>query len=186
MSLPAFALLAAVIASPSPPPGTQLPMTAITFTDPIRWLESRIAEDQQRKLLAPGQDVLLRVQLDTARKASVAHDPAANDMFDVIDRQLADVDHILTLAEEGRGITIHVGDTVIVAMHDQYIWKIENSDATVLPPKIGVMWIRGVQGGFTAKQPGTAILSLTTRSNAPPNVKQPVVFAITILPAKGP
>jgi hypothetical protein len=161
-------------------------MTAITFTDPVRWLESRIAQAQARKLLAPGQDVLLRVQLDTARRAYAAHEPAANDMFDVIDRQLAEVDHTLSRAEDGRGIIVHVGGSVIVAMHDQYIWSIENSDPTVLAPKAGVMWIRGVQGGFTARQPGTAILSLTTRTSAPPSVKQPVVFTITVVPQKGP
>jgi hypothetical protein len=137
-------------------------------------------------LLAPGQDVLLRVQLDTAQRALAAHDPVASDMFDVIDRQLADVDHTLSRAENGGSITVRVGGTVIVAMHDQYIWKIENSDPTVLAPKIGVMWIRGVQGGFTARQPGTAILSLTTSTPAPPSVKQPVVFTITVLPQKGP
>ncbi len=152
------------------------------FTDRAARLEARIAQDQSRKLLAPGQDSLLRVQLDATRRAYEAHDPAANGMLDVIDRQLAELDHTLSHAEDGRGITVHVGDTVIVALRDEYTWNAENSDATALAPKVGVMWSRGVQGGFTAKQPGTAILSLTPRGNVPASVKQPVSFTITILP----
>lgn len=168
--------------TPTPAPGAQPASTSQTFTDRAARLDERVATDQSRKLLAPGQEPLLRVQLDATRRAYEAHDPAANDMLDVIDRQLAQVDHNLSRAEDGQGITVHVGDSVIVAMYDQYLWNIENSDATVLAPKVGVMWMRGVQGGFTAKQPGTAILSLTPRQPVPPSVKQPVVFTITVLP----
>lgn len=167
---------------PTPAPGAQPAPSSQSFTDRAARLEQRVAADQSRRLLAPGQDALLRVQLDATRRAYEAHDPAASDMLDLIDRQLAEVDHNLSRAEDGRGITVHVGDSVIVAMYDQYLWNIENSDATVLAAKIGVMWARGVQGGFTAKQPGTAILSLTPRQPAAPGVKQPVVFTITVLP----
>lgn len=154
-----------------------------TFTDRAARLEARIAQAQDRRLLMPGQDALLRVQLDATRRAYSAHDPAAGDMLDVIDRQLAEADHVLSRAEDGRGIIVHVGDSVMVAMYDQYSWNIENSDQTVLAPKIGVMWARGVQGGFTAKQPGTAILSLTPKPSTPAVLKQqPVVFTITVLP----
>jgi hypothetical protein len=161
---------------------TMTPASTQPFPDRAARLEARIAEDQDRKLLAPGQDVLLRLQLDATRRAYALHDPAAGDMLDVIDRQLAEVDHTLSRAEDGRGITVHVGDTVMVALYDSYLWNIQNSDQTVLSPKVGIMWARGVQGGFTAKQPGTAILSLTPRTGVPADVKTPIVFTITILP----
>ncbi|HKU67484.1 MAG TPA: hypothetical protein VJP85_06905, partial [Candidatus Baltobacteraceae bacterium] len=102
-------------------------------------------------------------------------------MLDVIDRQLAEVDHTLSRAEGGRGITIHVGDSVTVALNDSYAWNVSNSDPTVLPMKEGAM-PPGVQGVFTAKQPGTAIVSLEPREKVPPQVKEPVVFTITVLP----
>jgi hypothetical protein len=92
------------------------------------------------------------------------------------------VDHTLSRSEDGRGITVHVGERVTVALHDQYTWDVTNSDTTVLAVQAGVMWARGVQGVFTAKQPGTAILSLTPRQKATPDVKQPVTFTITVLP----
>lgn len=178
----AAAFIGAILTQSSPSPGAQSAPVSQSFADRAARLEQRVAADQSRKLLAPGQDALLRVQLEATRRAYEAHDPAASDMLDVIDRQLAQADHNLSRAEDGRGITVHVGESVIVAMYDQYLWNIENSDTTVLAPKIGVMWTRGVQGGFTAKQPGTAILSLTPRQPVPPNVKQPVVFTITVLP----
>lgn len=156
--------------------------TSQRFADRLARLEARVTDDQSRRLLAPGEDALLRVQLDATRCAHEAHEPAASAMLDAIDRQLAQVDHTLSGSEDGGGIMVHVGDSVIIALHDQYFWSITNSDPTVLAPKIGVMWQRGVQGGFTAKQPGTAILSLTPRVPVPSSVKQPVVFTITVLP----
>jgi hypothetical protein len=174
----ALLVIGATMSSPSPDAAP----TSQAFVDRAARTEARITQDQERKLLAPGQDALLRVQLEATRRAYSLHDPAANAMIDVIDRQLAELDHILTRASDGRGITVHVGDSVIVALHDPYTWNIENSDATVLAPKIGVMWTRGTNGGFTAKQPGTAILSLTPRAPVPSNVKTPVVFTITVLP----
>jgi hypothetical protein len=180
IALAALILVGATMAPASPSP--QIPSTSQAFTDRAARLEARITEDQQRALLAPGQDALLRVELDATRRAYAARDPAANEMLDVIDRQLAELDHQLSRAEDGRGITVHVGDSVLVALYDPYVWNIENSDQTVLAPKIGIMWMRGVQGGFTAKQPGTAILSLTPRESVPAGVKTPVVFTITVLP----
>ena len=167
------ALVLAAATPTMPPPA---------FPDRAARLETRIADDQLHKRLAPGQDALLRVELDATRRAFAAHDPAADYMLDDIDRQLAEADHTLSHSEDGRGITVHVGDSVTVALYDQYTWNVSNSDPTVLAIKTGVMWARGVQGGFSAKQPGTAILSLTPRETVPANVKQPVVFTITVLP----
>jgi hypothetical protein len=171
-----IALCALVVAAvtPTTPPEA--------FSDRAARLEARITDDQSHKRLAPGQDALLRVELDATRRAYAAHDPAAEYMLDVIDRQLAEVDHTLSHSEDGRGITVHVGDSVTVALYDRYAWNVSNSDPTVLAIKTGVMWARGIQGGFSAKQPGTAILSLTPRGTVPANVKQPVVFTITVLP----
>lgn len=180
IGLCALVLVGVTMTQPSPAP--QIPPASQSFTDRATRLEARIGQDESRKLLAPGQQALLRVQLEATRRAHAAHDPAASDMLDVIDRQLAEVDHTLSRAEDGRGIMVHVGDSVIVALHDEYLWNMANSDPTVLAPKIGVMWQRGVQGGFTAKQPGTAIVSLTPKVPAPQSVKQPVVFTITVLP----
>jgi hypothetical protein len=165
-------VLAAATAAPAPAP---------TFADRAARLETRIAADQSRKILAPGQDALLRVELAATRRAYANHDPASPYMLDVIDRQLAEVDHVLSRAEDGRGITVHVGENVTVALYDQYTWTIANTDTTVLPLKTGVALARGVQGVFVAKQAGTAIITLTPPDTAP-GAKQPITFTVTVLP----
>jgi hypothetical protein len=163
---------------PTPPPA----IISQAFMDRAARTQARVEQAASQNLLAPGQQPLLAAQLDVAKRAYAARDPLASPMLDVIDRQLAQADHLLTHADDGYAITVHVGDTVTIALHDQYFWNVSNSDQTALAPKIGVMWARGVQGAFTAKQPGTAILSLTSRDPAPPTVKQPLVFTVTILP----
>lgn len=155
--------------------------TSQSFGDRFARLQQRIADDQNRHLLAPGQDVLLRVQMDATQHAFDSHDPAASGMLDVIDRQLAEIDHTLSRAEDGRGITVHAGDSVTIALHDPYFWNVENSDQTALALKIGLMFPRGVQGVYVAKEPGTAILSLTPKTPQA-EITKPIVFTITILP----
>jgi hypothetical protein len=164
-------VLAAATAAPAP-----------TFADRAARLEARVAGDQSRKILAPGQDALLRVEIAATRRAYANHDPASPYMLDVIDRQLAEVDHVLSRAEDGRGITVHVGENVTIALNDQYVWVVSNTDATVLPIKTGMTLARGVQGVFVAKQAGTAIITLTPRDAVPADTKQPVTFTITVLP----
>lgn len=181
-ALSALALMGVSLMPVLPAPGPQVSTTSQAFADRVARLEARIAEDASRKLFAPGQQPLLRVQLEATRRAYAACDPAAPGMLDVIDRQLADVDRHLSRAEDGRALTVHVGDSVTVALYDEYFWNIENSDPAVLTPKIGVMWMRGVQGGFTAKQAGTAVLRLTPRAPVPSSVKSPIVFTVVVLP----
>lgn len=174
-------LAAAALAAASPNPAQPSP-TSQAFADRAARLDARIADDGAHRLLAPGQDVLLRAEMDAARRADGAHDAAASDMLDVIDRQLADLDHTLSLAENRRAITVHVGDAVTVALHDAQSWNLANTDQTSLALKVGLMWPRGVQGVFVAKEPGTAILTLTPKDPAAARAAEPVVFTITILP----
>jgi hypothetical protein len=161
---------------PSPPPA----IVSQAFPDRVARLKQRIADDAEDQVLAPGQEPLLRVQLDAAKT------PA---MLDVIDRQLAAVDFRLSRAEDGGAVVVHVGDTVTVAMNDPYLWAVQNSDTRALALKVGMMFVRGTQGIFTAKKPGTVTLTLTSNTRGaspapPPDVKQPVTFTVVILPKR--
>lgn len=160
-------------------PPTPPAIVSQSFTDRAARLKQRIADDAQAQVLAPGQEPLLRVQLDTAKT------PA---MLDVIDRQLATVDYRLSRAEDGMALTVHVDDTVTVAMNDPYLWSVQNSDTSALALQVGMMFVRGTQGIFTAKKPGVVTLTLTSNTRGasptpPPDVKQPVTFTVVILPA---
>jgi hypothetical protein len=161
---------------PSPPPA----IVSQAFGDRLNRLTTRVSTDAAGKLFAPGQEQLLRVQLAAAKTP---------EMLDVIDRQLAAVDFTLSRPEDGRAIVVHVGDDVTVAMQDPYLWSIENSDTSALALHVGVMFVRGTQGVFTAKKPGIVTLTLTSNTTGasptpPPDVKQPVIFTVVILPKR--
>lgn len=167
---------------PSSPPA----IVSQSFTDRAARLQARIADDASRHLLAPGQAPLLQVQLEAAKRANDAHDPNAQAMLDVIDRELAAADFTLSRAEDGSAIVVHAGDTVTVAMRDPYLWSVHISDPSALALHAGVMWVRGVQGAFTARKPAIVTLTLTSNTagvspSPPPDVKQPVVFTVVIL-----
>jgi hypothetical protein len=158
---------------PSTPPA----IVSQSFTDRFERLTQRVTDDAAKKLLAPGQEPLLRAQLAAAKTP---------DQLDVIDRQLAEVDFTLALPEDGRAIVVHVGDDVTVAMRDPYLWSVQGSDMAALAPHVGIMYVRGVQGVYAAKKPGIVTLMLTANTPGaspapPPTIKQPVVFTVVIL-----
>jgi hypothetical protein len=186
MIVPGAVMIATLLAAASPAPATSPLSNPISqaFPDRAALLQARISNDASAKLLAPGQDVLLRAELAAAQNAYARHDFTAPYMLDEIDRQLAIADHVLGRPENGSALVVHVGANIVVAMHDQYTYTVANTDPTSLEPRVGVAWARGVQGGFTAAQPGTAILSFTPAGNVLPNQKQPVVFAIVVLPQR--
>lgn len=159
---------------PSPPPA----IVSQAFGDRVARLTQRIATDSEKHLLAPGQEPMLRAELAAAKTP---------EMLDVIDRQLSEVDFTLSRANDGHAIVLHVGDDVTVAMQDPYLWNVQMSDPSALTRHVGVMFIRGVQGAYTAAKPATVTVTLTANtpgaSPAPPaNMKQPIVFTVVILP----
>jgi len=158
-----------------------------SFDDHAAALAQRIASAQGLGRLAPGQQKLLNVQLDAARDANRSGSPDAPAMLDVIDRQVAQVDRGLSRAEDGQTIVVHAGDDVTIGMHDPYIYNVELAPQSLLVIHPGVMWVRGVQGVYTAKAPGTVTITLTPRPGvnpAPPaSLSQPVQFTVVILPA---
>lgn len=166
---------------PTPPPA----IVSQAFPDRANRLDQRIAADASRALFAPGQERLLRVQLDAAKHANDAHDPQAPAMLDVVDRQLAAVDHVLSRAEDGWIFIVRVGDDVTVAMKDPYLWDVHISDTSALMRHVGVMFVRGTQGVYRAEKPATVTLELHTTSDSSPQppaaLKQPIRFTVIIL-----
>ncbi|HZT12231.1 MAG TPA: hypothetical protein VFA29_05500 [Candidatus Baltobacteraceae bacterium] len=158
-----------------------------SFDDRAAALAQRIESAQGLGRLAPGQQTLLKVQLDAARSAERSGSSQAAAMLDVIDRQVAQVDRGLSRAEDGQTIVAHVGDDVTIGMHDPYIYNVELAPQSLLVIHPGVMWVRGVQGVYTAKAPGTVSVTVTPRPGVnpapPPALSQPVRFTVVILPA---
>lgn len=158
--------------------------TSQAFTDRAGTLTSRIANAQSAGKLAPGQEMLLRTQLELAQKAEDSHDSNAQSMLDVIDRQLAQVDHGLSRAEDGQSITVRVGEAVVVGMHDPYTYDLHLSDPSIISVRPGIMWTRGIQGIYVAKKPGMVTIVLEPRSGVQPsppaNLSAPVQFYVVV------
>lgn len=167
MNAAAALLAAAVLLSPS-------------FVNRAAQLDSRITADQAQHLLAPGQMQMLQAQLGAARTANASGDPNAQAMLDVIDRELAEADHVLSRAENGGVLVVHTGDSVTIAMNDPYAYALDVSDRSILMLHAGVMWRRGVQGVFDARLPGTVTVTLQPK-NAPPALANPVIFTVVVL-----
>lgn len=156
------------------------------FSARLARAEQRMTSAQGQGLLAHGEADLLRVELNAAKTAAQSNAQAGAAMLDVIDRQLSQADHTLSRPNAGYPLIVRTGDDVMVGMHDPYIYNLENSNPDALAPRVGIMYVRGVQGLFTAKTPGTVTITLTPRpgvSPAPPSgMDAPLHFTVVILP----
>ncbi len=172
-----FALLAltgllAAAATPAPPA-----IVSQAFPQRVQLLEQRIATDAFGNRLAPGQGPLLTAQLNAAKAAQARHDPQAGAMLDVIDRELALVDYTLSRAENGQTLAVHVGDKITIAMRDTEGYDVQlDGQALVRAP--GVLFVRGVQGVYTASKPGVYPITLTPMGSSS---QTPVTFTIVVL-----
>lgn len=81
----------------------------------------------------------------------------------------------LSTAQKGRTIAVPLGDSVLVAMRDGRTWRVANADPTILAPRIGVMWMRGVQGGYVTKRIGRDTLRLSAPG------ARPVIFRVNVI-----
>jgi len=150
------------------------------FPDRVNRLSARIESDAVRSIIDVATARLLAVDVAQARREERARPVLAAAMLDVVDRILASADYTLSRSENGRDILVPAGANVVVGMHDAQVWSLQNSDPVTLVPHRGVMFVRGVQGIFAAKRPGSAILSLTPRDGTMGS--PPVVFFITVVP----
>jgi hypothetical protein len=188
MRMPISAVLVTVLlggaaaAAQTPAPA---PPIATTFDDRVAQLSERIVSDRSAQTIDAGTAGVLEAGLNAARSANAANDARGPSMLDAIDRALASYDRVLSAAENGRIESVRVGEGITVAMRDSYVWRIDNSARTVLAPHVGVMWIRGVQGAFTAKKPGVATLTLypqpASTGTAPTTLPAPVRFTIVVV-----
>jgi len=154
--------------------GTLASPTSSALGDRLDRAEARISSDVHHKRLSSEQVDLFRADVVAIRSASASDARRAGRLLDVLDRQLARNDLELAMPEDNNDILVHVGDTIVVAMHDERNWSVRSSDSFVLAPKIGVMYLKGVQGSFSAKRPGAAELTLASRAARLPGSAQPV------------
>jgi hypothetical protein len=92
----------------------------------------------------------------------------------------------VTLADDGKTITVNRQDSVLVFLGSDLHWKLSPTwDQSVLSPVIGVMLIQGAQALLKAAAPGQTTLSLAgdppCRDSAPPCEIPSRGFSVTIV-----
>jgi hypothetical protein len=67
----------------------------------------------------------------------------------------------VTLADDGRTITLTVGQRFLLNLGADYTWTVTLDDQAVVSRVVGVLVIRGAQGLYEARQSGQATLTAT-------------------------
>ena len=70
----------------------------------------------------------------------------------------------VTLDDNGKTITMHVGETFLLALGDQS-WDVQVADQSVLARVPNVMVVRGAQGIYRALKAGTTTVTATGKPN---------------------
>jgi hypothetical protein len=91
----------------------------------------------------------------------------------------------ITLDDQGKTITLAVGDSFLLKLGEAYNWDVSISDQAVLSRVIGIAVIRGAQGVYAAHLTGTVTLSATgdpqCRQSQPACAMPSLLFTITVM-----
>jgi hypothetical protein len=91
----------------------------------------------------------------------------------------------VTLADNGASITLHVGQTFLLNLGDQYDWNINVADQTVLSRVKNIAVIRGAQGVYQALKAGTTTLMAggdpPCRKSSPPCMRPSIAFELSVV-----
>jgi hypothetical protein len=92
---------------------------------------------------------------------------------------------IVTLADDGQTIALHVGDSFLLQLGDAWNWNVTVADQSVVSRKIGVMVVRGAQGIYVAHKAGQTTLIAVgdppCRSAHPPCAAPSRVFRVNLV-----
>jgi hypothetical protein len=90
-----------------------------------------------------------------------------------------------TLADNGSTLTLHVGQTFLLMLGDQYEWDVMVADQTVLSRVKNIAVIRGAQGVYQALAAGTTTLTAAgnpaCRQSKPACAMPSVAFELTVV-----
>ncbi len=92
---------------------------------------------------------------------------------------------IVTLDDQGKTIPLAVGESFLLKLGEEYNWDISISDQAVLSRVKGIAVIRGAQGIYEARQPGTVTLSAAgdpqCRQSQPACALPSLLFSVTVI-----
>jgi hypothetical protein len=98
---------------------------------------------------------------------------------------ISDGSRTVKLDDQGKTITIAVGESFLLELGETYNWNVTISDQAVLSRVIGITVIRGAQGVYQANRAGTVALSATgdpqCRQSQPACAIPSLLFRITVV-----
>ena len=95
----------------------------------------------------------------------------------------------ITLADNGRTITLNANETFLLNLGEGYDWNITIDDQTILSRVVNVLVVRGAQGIYVAHRPGiatlTAVGSPECLKSQPPCGRPSILFKVfVVVPGK--
>jgi len=84
----------------------------------------------------------------------------------------------VTQADNGRTITLRVGQTFLLALGNNLDWNVTVADPTVVSRVVNVTVVRGAQGIYRANQAGQTTLTATGRPICAPNQACPMFIQL--------
>jgi photosystem II stability/assembly factor-like uncharacterized protein len=96
----------------------------------------------------------------------------------------------VTLADDGTTLTLQVGQNFLLNLGADYEWTVSVADQTILSRLVNITVLRGAQGVYEAKQPGSTILTASgnpvCKGDQPPCVTPSRVFQVKIVVLSAP
>ncbi|VVB88201.1 Uncharacterised protein [uncultured archaeon] len=96
----------------------------------------------------------------------------------------------VTLADDGKTITLEVNETFLLNLGQEYDWNISIDDQTVISREVNVLVVRGAQGIYRAHKPGRATLIAAgdpaCRKSVPPCAVPSRQFRVYVVVSGGP
>jgi len=90
----------------------------------------------------------------------------------------------VTLSDNNQTITLHVNDTFLLKLGNDYQWNIQIDHPKVVSRVVNIMVVRGAQGVYRAHEAGTATLTATgdptCRQATPPCMIPSIQFTLHI------
>jgi hypothetical protein len=97
----------------------------------------------------------------------------------------ADGQKVITLDDQGRTVTLAVGESFLLKLGEVYSWDVSISDQAVLSRVRNIAVVRGAQGIYLANQAGSVTLSAAgdpqCRQSQPPCGMPSMLFEITFI-----
>ncbi len=106
-------------------------------------------------------------------------------IFIIADNASAQESQTVTLADNGRTITLKVNETFLLNLGEGYDWNITIDDQTIFSRKVNVLVVRGAQGIYVAHRPGnatlTAVGSPECLKSQPPCARPSILFKVFVI-----